>query len=443
MMVPRPPQSALPRLVAVLLFLLLLLEVVPLITLQASAEVGSDEMNSGPGRFNSIKVKDIDGDGNQEIVFGDYDGYINVIEYNGGDFTMEWKMNLGSNRVWGVEVGDVNGDKKTEIVVGVGMGKVYVFSGKEHKELWTAQIKGRDAHGLALYDFDGDKASEIVVGTAFKNDDPNGQVLVFKFGVEDPIFESKKFNSRWRGVDVGDVDGDGTPEIVVGCGAALGDVAGTGYFRIFNISDDPDGLPEWTSPDLGGCVEGMVVKDVDSDGILNIVCSNGYRYNDGYLYIYQYDKASKDYKQQFKSENIGPKAYGLAVDDIDLDKTQEIVVGNQPGYVYIFDGMRHTIEWKSQLLGTDVLGITTANLDDDPQLEIIAAQGGYQGKGDFTSGYTQPHIYIIDGKTHRIEKTVGVRDNVRFGLQVGLLAVVVVFLIEVGVLTKLLKRRKA
>jgi hypothetical protein len=161
------------------------------------------------------------------------------------------------------------------------------------------------------------------------------------------------------------------------------------------------------------------------------------------MFIFQYDPSKKTYAEVFKTPNIGPKAYGLAVDDIDGDDVQEIVVGNQPGYVYIYDGRAHTQEWKSPLLGTDVLGITIVDLDDDPALEIIAAQGGYQGKGDFTSGYTTPHLYVIDGKTHQIEQTVGEKDYVRMWFQIGLLAVVIVFLIEVGILTKLLKRRKA
>ena len=118
---------------------------------------------------------------------------------------------------------------------------------------------------------------------------------------------------------------------------------------------------------------------------------------------------------------------------------QGTLIGNQPGYLYIMDGMTHGIEWKSPLLGTDVHGITAVDLDSDPAIEIIAAQGGYQGKGDYTSGYTTPHIYVIDGETHEIEYTLGEKDYVEFTMQIILLVLIVIFLVEVSVLTKILK----
>ena len=116
------------------------------------------------------------------------------------------------------------------------------------------------------------------------------------------------------------------------------------------------------------------------------------------------------------------------------------MVGNQPGYLYIIDGMTHDIEWKSPLLGTDVMGITAVDLDADPQLEIIAAQGGYQGKGDYTSGYTSPHIYVIDGKTHDIEIILGETDVFKLILQIILLVLVILFLVELSVLTKSIRK---
>jgi hypothetical protein len=144
-----------------------------------------------------------------------------------------------------------------------------------------------------------------------------------------------------------------------------------------------------------------------------------------------YDKNKDDYVEFWKSSDIGPKPYGLAVADIDDDGNVEIVVGNQPGYIYVFEQQGNSIkeEWRSKLLGSDILGLELIDLDDDSQLEIIAAQGGYVGKGDYTSGYSEPHIFIIDGKTHEIEYTIGDTSWLSYGLPIIILVLVIIFLV--------------
>jgi hypothetical protein len=132
------------------------------------------------------------------------------------------------------------------------------------------------------------------------------------------------------------------------------------------------------------------------------------------------------------SDNIGPKAYGLGVGDIDGDGTREIVVGNQPGYIWVFDGASRRVKWKSELLGSDILGIALADVDQDGALEIIAGQGGYQGKADFTSAYTAPHIIIIDGRTRAVEARLGEQDYLELGFQAAGLSLFITLLAAVS-----------
>ena len=49
---------------------------------------------------------------------------------------------------------------------------------------------------------------------------------------------------------------------------------------------------------------------------------------------------------------------------------------------------------------------------------------------------------MIDGKTHIIEITLGERDNTEFILQILLLISIIIFLVEISVLTKLLKKKR-
>ena len=426
------------KLLAPALALLLILLALSPLTPSTSAEVEPDSLRSGIGRFNSILCEDVDDDGRDEILFGSYEGYVVSVEYLKGDYVVDWESKKFGTRTWGLTTGQFDNDSAVEIIVGDGDGIVRAIDGKSKKIEWTSEELTRDAHGLLLHDMDDDGKNELIVGTGFKTDQNWGQLYLFRQNQSKHYDAFEPFDSRLRELDVRDVDGDGEEELVVGCGVSLGDVGGEGYIRVFDLETKE---LEWKSPDLGGCVEGLRVVDLDGDGILEIVASNGYRYREGFCFIYHYEDG--EYKRLWKSRNIGPKAYGLDVGDIDDDGVQEIVVGNLAGYIYVFNGVTYEEEWKSENLGRDILGITIGDPDGDGEIEIIAGQGGYIGKGDYTSGYTTPHVYVIDGKTHEVEAVLGEIDELLQWVKVVILIAVVVGLVELGVLVRLKVKKEA
>jgi hypothetical protein len=335
-----------------------------------------------------------------------------------------------------LEVFDIDEDGELEIFAGSGEGAIFAYGAKSHKLEWSYEGMIRDAHGIEIADLEKDGTYEILVGTGYKMDNPFGTLYIFHYGDSAPVSKIGPFDSRLRGIEVADVDNDGTNELIIGSGVTLGEAPGEGYIRIFDaISKNL----EWQSPDLNGDAIAVEVVDIEDDGILDIVVGNGYRYHEGWLRVINYDPQTQDYKEVWKSRDIGPKPYGLAVDDIDNDGVIEFVVGNEAGYVYIFDSEEKNIEWKSELLGNDVLGIAIDDVDLDGTPEIIAAQGGYTGKGDFTSGYTDPHIYIIDGKTHDIEITIGSTNYVTWTFQILILILIIILLVQLNIYTKMLR----
>ncbi|ODS39782.1 MAG: hypothetical protein A7315_02900 [Candidatus Altiarchaeales archaeon WOR_SM1_79] len=425
--------------VVIILMLLLFLPLV----FSVSADVSPDLFGSGIGRFNSIICEDVDGDGINEILFGSYEGYVVAVEFREGEYFLDWKSPKFGTRCWGLIAGQFDSDPAVEIIIGDGDGVVRAIDGKTKEIEWKFVELVRDAHGLLLHDLDDDGSNELVVGTGYKTDEGWGTVYFFNQKEEKPYDKIERLDpdltlhSRLREFDIVDIDSDGSKELILGCGVSLGDIGGEGYVRVIDFENKKE---EWISPDLGGCIEGLKVLDLNDDGNLEIIVTNGYRYREGFCYIYRYQEG--EFQRIWKSPNIGPKAYGLDVGDIDDDGVNEIVIGNLAGYVYVFDGITHREEWRSENLGRDILGIALGDPDGDGDTEIIAGQGGYIGKGDFTSGYVTPHVYVIDGKSHKIEAVLGDVDEFLQWVQVGILIAIVVTLVEISIMVRIKTGKK-
>jgi len=403
----------------------------------AKAEVAPSDLTSGIGRFGSIICVDIDSDGRDEIVFGSYEGFVVSAEYLGGDYRVDWRSDQFGTRAWGLEAGQFDGDPAVELIIGDGDGNVRSIDGRTKEVEWESETLVRDADGLCLHDLDSDGKNELIVGTGFKTDQGWGQVYYFRPNSSEPYRELPPFDSRLREIAIADLDDDGDEDMLVCSGAALGDVPGEGYFRIF---DPRTGELEFKSEDLGGCTEGMKVSDLDGDGSLEIVLSTGYRYREGYCYIYSFD--GEGYSRIWRSENIGPKAYGLDVSDIDGDDVLEIVVSNMAGRIFVYDGITRQREWTSGQLGRDILGLTIGDPDGDGEPEIVAAQGGYIGKGDYTSGYTTPHVYILDGRTKRMEAVFGEEDPLLPVLKITLMISISIAIVLLALIVRVIVKAR-
>ena len=219
-----------------------------------------------------------------------------------------------------VATGDVNGDGKEEIITGAGPGggphvRVFDMYGHSFPHFFVYDKEFRGGLNIAVGDVDGDGTDEIIVGLK------QGPPYVFVYdclGREESRFFAYDKNFK-GGVDVatGDVNGDGKEEIITGAG--------------------PGGGPH--------------VRVFDSKGNL----------------LFQFFAFNKDFRGGIK----------VSAENIFGDNRDEIIVGiasNAASYIRVFDSefLRLGLQFLAYLPDFyQGIEITSRDINNDKQAEII------------------------------------------------------------------------
>ena len=218
-------------------------------------------------------LADIDGDSKTDIIACSDDGNIYAFKGN-GDLISGWPLYVGSQIYSSPVLGDINGDGNIEIIVADVDGLVHVLRGNGSSlSGFPVNIHDTILASPALGDIDGDGSSlEIVICTmdggvyVFKN---NGSILSgFPVSITDRVSSSPALC---------DIDGNGDTEIIIGTGTSLGY---TGIIYAFNrFGEKAD--PRFPLSINGNIIDSSpAVGDIDGDGDVEIIVGSC-RYYDG------------------------------------------------------------------------------------------------------------------------------------------------------------------
>jgi hypothetical protein len=253
------------------------------------------------GVYSSPAIGDINGDGYPDVVFGAFDLHIHAIDRNCNQIMSD----TTEDTVWSSPaLYDVNGDGRADILIGgdQSAGGAINWAGGEFRLIeWTPGSTPACSHCRE----------------------------VWKHQIHDTIYSSPA---------VGDIDGDGRPEVIVGGGSFYNQQDGRDVWA-WHV-DDGSSLPGWPAATSGSTMPAPALGDLNGNGIPEVVASSA----DGWVRAYKANGTIlwATHLWHFTPNQGGGPTASPIIADLNGDGHNDVGVGNDFAY-FALDGRNGAI----------------------------------------------------------------------------------------------------
>jgi hypothetical protein len=373
----------------------------------------------GATLITSVVVADVNGDGKPDIVAPNVQGSTVAVLLGNGDGTFQPAVTYtaAANGVTSVAVGDVNGDGKPDIVAAVDEagvpGSVSVLLGNGDGTFRGAvsyPSGGYQAQSVAIADVNGDGKPDLVVSNVVSCTSCTGDgTVAVLLGNGDGTFQtpvSYDSGGRYAGaVAIGDVNGDGKPDIVVT------NIQAQPTSNVSVLLGNGDGTFQPAVTYGSGAFQpySVALADVNGDGKLDLVVTNACVNNDEYcpgdgLVAVLLGNGDGTFKTAVTYDSGSYFAISVAVEDVNGDGKPDIVVAN---YCNMADGCPATggpsgvvsvllgngdgtfqpaVSWPAGGSYDFAIAVTVADVNHDGKPDIVVANGVFEGIGTNPDG---------------------------------------------------------
>lgn len=380
-----------------------------------NSDTFEEEFSSAELFGKDVKTADMDNDGTYEIVLST--GKV----LNGLTREMKWSYagGFGENII----LSNIDQDPAIEIVGLSDYSYITAFDAELKTPSWQIHVED-NLEGMYITDFDDDGIADIIAGNY-----QWGYITCYRSSDRSVLWKLKNPDTGATNILAADADKDGIKEIMWGAGHTS---SGEDNFY---VGDPLQNKIEWKSLDLDGMFF-VDAEDLNNDNKIEITAlshSSDDNYHNGFILTVDPSSHEITYNKPVKKgygitslcvSNLDEKGTGeiiyagestffvtdavthniiyqytlpsfsyitsIEAEDVDNDKAKEIIIGDQQGYVRIFDGRTFNQKWTSIRTGNSIGRIIIDNIDEDISPEIIF----FNRDGN---------IQVYDGTTHYLE----------------------------------------
>ncbi len=305
--------------------------------------------SSGYLSFGSPAISDINNDNKLEVLMGANDGPLVAFDALTG--TVLWQTTVSIAGSHNPTLADINGDGVQEIFFKAVDAKIYAVSGTNGAILWSTATSGTWGDP-SIGDVDGDGTYEIVTGA---------NNVLHAINAEDGTIAWNHTLSSGTLIlsipSIGDINGDGTVEVAFGTRGTGAD-ANTVF-----VLNGVDGSLTWSFHTSGIVDSTPVIADVDGDDKPEVIFGSV----DNNVYVLNGEDGSISWT--FTTNGDIPAT--PAVGDIDLDRKLEVIIGSTDTKVYALNGEDGSLAWSFSTSGWVHSSASLADINGDNRLDVL------------------------------------------------------------------------
>jgi hypothetical protein len=350
---------------AAALTLVALAALLPLASIAPAAAASGSWMRflSGWDRSSSPTVADVNGDGVPDVVFGHQNGYVDVVDGRTGANLPGWPQPTGAAVDSTPAVADLDGNGRQEIIVGAGStwapgqtGGMLVFNSNGSLRCrweppepaggpsWTEVFSSP-----AIGDVDGDGHPDIVFG---------GFDLrihaIDRFCHELPGFPFYDDDTVWSSPSLYDINHDGRMDIFIGSDSSPGGPQPNqgGVFRALSWRNGQV-VQLWEQETNDVISSSPAIADINGDGRPDVVVGGGDYWHgiDGHR-VYAWDAATGALLPGWPQTLDGVTGASPAIGDLEGNGARDVVIGTRSGTVFAIRGNGQWL-WTKRLTRND------------------------------------------------------------------------------------------